>query len=57
MCSPATCPICGKVTWTGCGNHVEQVLAGVPQTQRCQGHAPGTTPESAPSLLRRLFPR
>ena len=35
MCSPATCRLCGKVTYSGCGNHVAQVLAGVPVTQRC----------------------
>jgi hypothetical protein len=30
MCSPATCPSCGKASYTGCGQHVDQVLAGVP---------------------------
>ena len=40
MCSRATCTTCGKATWAGCGQHVEQALAGVPQTQRCQGHEP-----------------
>lgn len=25
-------------TWGGCGNHIEQALAGVPQRDRCQGH-------------------
>ena len=29
MCSPATCRLCGKVTYSGCGNHVAQVLAAV----------------------------
>ena len=24
--------------WAGCGMHVEQVLRGVPQSERCQGH-------------------
>ena len=24
-------------TWGGCGNHIEQALAGVPQRDRCQG--------------------
>lgn len=36
MCSPATCSKCGKATYTGCGAHVDQVLRGVPQDQRCQ---------------------
>ena len=35
MCSRATCKKCGKATWRGCGNHVEQALAGVPKAQRC----------------------
>ena len=38
MCSPITCHVCGKTTWTGCGQHIEQALAGVPQDQRCTGH-------------------
>lgn len=36
MCSAVTCPSCGKKGWAGCGAHVEQVLRGVPQEQRCQ---------------------
>ena len=36
MCSRTTCPTCGKATWTGCGEHVEQALAGVPDSERCQ---------------------
>lgn len=35
MCSPVTCSTCGKTTWTGCGEHIEQALAGVPAEQRC----------------------
>lgn len=38
MCSPATCPTCGKVTWTGCGQHVDEVFANVPESRRCPGH-------------------
>ncbi|MCA0251974.1 MAG: hypothetical protein LCH76_06720 [Actinobacteria bacterium] len=39
MCSPVICRICGKTTWAGCGQHIEQALAGVPEDQRCAGHA------------------
>lgn len=39
MCSRATCRTCGKPTWSGCGQHVESALAGVPAADRCQGHA------------------
>ena len=35
MCRAATCKRCGKATWKGCGRHVEQVLGGVPKSQRC----------------------
>ncbi len=38
MCSPATCRKCGKSTWSGCGQHVKQVMAGVPKSRRCPGH-------------------
>jgi hypothetical protein len=35
MCSPAVCGRCRKVTYSGCGMHVQQVLANVPPDQRC----------------------
>lgn len=35
MCSPAPCHVCGKVTWTGCGEHADQVMAQIPESQRC----------------------
>jgi len=35
MCSRITCNQCGKATWTGCGQHIDQALAGVAQDQRC----------------------
>jgi hypothetical protein len=35
MCSPAPCYACGKVTWTGCGEHADQVMAAIPEPQRC----------------------
>lgn len=38
MCRPITCKKCGKTTWAGCGQHVDQVMAGVPASKRCQGH-------------------
>ena len=45
MCRAVTCTTCGKTTWAGCGQHVDQVLRGVPAAQRCAGHerAAGTT--------------
>lgn len=36
MCKRITCQSCGKPTWTGCGAHIEQALAGVPPEERCR---------------------
>lgn len=38
MCRAVTCKTCGKATWAGCGEHVSQVMAGVPESQQCPGH-------------------
>ena len=38
MCYPTTCATCGKTTWAGCGEHIEQALVGGAPEQRCQGH-------------------
>ncbi len=35
MCSPATCEHCGRTTWRGCGMHADEVLARVPEGERC----------------------
>jgi hypothetical protein len=32
---PVLCGTCRKVTWSGCGAHVEQVMADVPEDNRC----------------------
>ena len=43
MCQPIECPVCGKTTWKGCGQHVGAVKASVPTEQWCDGeHAEGT---------------
>ncbi|SCX60611.1 hypothetical protein SAMN03159343_4127 [Klenkia marina] len=54
MCRAATCRTCGKTTWAGCGQHVDQVMRGVPTAQRCPGHA---AEPREPGRLRRLFTR
>ena len=38
MCRRINCSKCSKPTFAGCGAHIEQVLAGVPVADRCQGH-------------------
>jgi hypothetical protein len=55
MCRAVTCRKCGKATWAGCGQHVKQVLAGVPASQRCTGHT--AAPAASSGRLRRLFGR
>ncbi|GAA3601127.1 hypothetical protein GCM10022199_00670 [Marihabitans asiaticum] len=38
MCRAVRCKKCGKTTWAGCGQHVDQVMRGVPKADRCAGH-------------------
>ncbi|WP_169798175.1 hypothetical protein [Gordonia desulfuricans] len=38
MCQKVTCGKCGKPTWRGCGRHVDEVMRGIPTSQRCTGH-------------------
>ena len=35
MCRTTTCMYCRKTTWSGCGNHVDQVMRRVPNKERC----------------------
>ncbi len=53
MCRQVTCKKCGQTTWAGCGQHVDQVMAGVPKSQRCPGH----TDEPSGGFLSKLFGR
>jgi hypothetical protein len=57
MCRPVTCKKCGKTTWAGCGQHVNQVLAGVPVSQRCSGHNNEHAASSSSGWLRKLSGR
>jgi hypothetical protein len=36
MCRRVSCSDCGKPTFKGCGDHVEQVLGHVPPQDRCR---------------------
>lgn len=56
MCRAVSCKQCGKMSWAGCGQHVDQVLAGVPRDLRCPGHPRAERPAKT-SLLSRLFGR
>lgn len=53
MCRPVTCKSCGKTTWAGCGNHINQVKATVPAGQWCT--CPRETISANKGLFRRLF--
>jgi hypothetical protein len=53
MCRKVTCRTCGKATWAGCGDHVEEALAGVPASQRCPGHS-DKQPEKGSGFFARL---
>ncbi len=35
MCAQVTCQNCGKPTWAGCGEHIEDALANVAERDRC----------------------
>ncbi len=35
MCARVTCENCGKATWAGCGQHIDEALAGVAEADRC----------------------
>jgi hypothetical protein len=38
MCYRKRCSLCNKLTYGGCGKHIEEILRDVPLDQRCQGH-------------------
>ncbi|MDO5025175.1 MAG: hypothetical protein Q4E03_01485 [Trueperella sp.] len=41
MCHPVKCRVCGKTTWSGCGQHIAAVKSMVPKNQWCDGnHTP-----------------
>lgn len=52
MCQPTPCSTCGKTTWKGCGNHVDDVMRHVPTNQRCTCERP-----QPGGFLRGLFGR
>lgn len=37
MCQATRCRVCGKTTWTGCGQHIQSVRRTVPASQWCGG--------------------
>jgi hypothetical protein len=57
MCSQTTCKNCGKPTWKGCGQHIEQALANVPRDQRCSCTPEELAAAKGPGLFARVFGR
>jgi hypothetical protein len=55
MCHQTTCRICKKATWAGCGQHREQVLRGVPKSQRCSCTAAEKEAARKATFFGRLF--
>ncbi len=57
MCSRVNCRSCGKVTWSGCGAHVDQVMKGVPAEKRCTCDRSARNAVSGPGIFATLFGR
>jgi hypothetical protein len=57
MCSRITCNQCGKATWTGCGQHIDQALAGVAKDQRCTCDEGAGSADTHKSLFSSIFSR
>ncbi len=57
MCHRATCRVCRKATWAGCGQHAQQVMARVPTGERCTCTDADRAAARRDSLLGRLFGR
>lgn len=53
MCRAVACKTCGRTTWAGCGQHVDDVMRAVPPSRRCAGH----DDEPRRGLFARLFGR
>lgn len=52
MCTEVRCRKCGKVTWSGCGQHVDEVMRGIPKSKQCTGHENNL---KEPGFFDRLF--
>ncbi|SMX82733.1 hypothetical protein BI49514_01647 [Brevibacterium iodinum ATCC 49514] len=61
MCRAATCRVCGKTTWAGCGQHIQSVKSTVPAGQWCSGKHTQAEEDAAraakPGFFSRLFGR
>jgi hypothetical protein len=56
MCTRVSCSHCGKPSYVGCGRHIEQVLANVPEKERCHCRDERTDgARTERSLFERIF--
>lgn len=53
MCYTVTCPMCGKTSWDGCGQHVEDVMGSVSAAQQCRCEQRPEPPRGIAAILRR----
>jgi hypothetical protein len=53
MCYAVDCRVCGKVTWDGCGRHVDDVMGSVPAARQCRCTRPTKPPRGFAAMLRR----
>lgn len=57
MCRAVTCKTCGKTTWAGCGQHIDDVRRTVPAGRWCPGHEEKHEDRPARGLFATLFRR
>jgi hypothetical protein len=57
MCSRRTCSKCKKATWSGCGQHVNQVMAGIPKSKQCDCAKNAPAPSGDSGFFSRIFGR
>jgi hypothetical protein len=51
MCRRARCEQCQKLTFTGCGKHLDVVFRGVPESDRCRCAEAKRAPSAALALF------
>lgn len=57
MCRAVKCRTCGKTTWAGCGQHVQEVKRTVPSSQWCGGSHTAAQLEAAKGTRQGFFAR
>lgn len=57
MCRSVTCKVCGKTTWAGCGQHINDVKRSVGKYQWCDGKHTQAEIDAAkkPNMFARMF--